>query len=41
MSKIGGGVTRGVTHVAVGRIPDRQERREHDLSEGYVSAALA
>lgn len=41
MSRIGSGVSSPVTHVKVGRVPDRQERREGELLEEYSSATIA
>lgn len=41
MSNVGSGQLSPVTHVRVGRKPDRQERRERDIAEDYVTVALA
>jgi len=40
-SNVGAGAYTKVTQVAVGRIPDRQERRESSLQEGYSVSTLA
>lgn len=41
MSNVGTGVAATVTAVRIGRRLDRQERRENDVSEGYISTNLA
>lgn len=41
MSQVGTGTLAPVTQVRCGLKPDRQERRERDLDEGYIYATLA
>lgn len=40
MSEVGGGTTRGVTSVAIGRVVDTQRRRRNKLTEEYSFATL-